>query len=75
VIIITADRRFGNLKIDVRGHAGYAEHGKDIVCAGVSAITQAAILGLQALAEQYPEHVSFTLTTDTTPGRVDQSTT
>jgi len=32
------------------GHAGFAEHGEDIVCAAVSAILQAARLGLQAHA-------------------------
>lgn len=26
-------------KLALRGHAGYAQHGNDIVCAGVSAIT------------------------------------
>ena len=31
---------------DVSGHAGYAEPGKDIVCAAVSAVVQAAVLGL-----------------------------
>ena len=31
----------------VKGHSGYADHGNDIVCAGVSALTQAAILGLR----------------------------
>jgi hypothetical protein len=31
----------------VSGHSGYAEHGSDIVCAGVSAITQTTIIGLQ----------------------------
>jgi uncharacterized protein YsxB (DUF464 family) len=30
------------------GHAGFAEHGEDIVCAAVSAILQAARLGLEA---------------------------
>lgn len=30
----------------VNGHADYAEHGLDIVCASVSALTQTAILGL-----------------------------
>ena len=29
------------------GHADQAPHGYDIVCAGVSALTQAALLGLQ----------------------------
>ncbi len=31
----------------VEGHAGFADYGKDIVCAGVSAIAQAALFGLQ----------------------------
>ena len=32
---------------EVEGHAGYGEYGKDIVCAGVSAITQSCLLGLK----------------------------
>jgi len=32
------------------GHAAFAEYGEDIVCAAVSAILQAARLGLQAYA-------------------------
>lgn len=31
----------------VEGHAGYGPRGRDIVCAGVSAITQTAALALQ----------------------------
>lgn len=31
---------------DASGHAGYADHGEDIVCAAISAITQTALLGL-----------------------------
>lgn len=31
----------------VSGHSGYARRGADIVCAGVSAIAQTTILGLQ----------------------------
>lgn len=31
---------------DVEGHSGYAEAGRDIVCAAISAITQATIMGL-----------------------------
>jgi len=30
----------------VNGHAGTAPHGQDIVCAGISALTQTAVLGL-----------------------------
>lgn len=29
--------------LSVKGHAGYAEYGKDIVCAGVSSLVQALI--------------------------------
>lgn len=31
----------------VHGHSGYAKRGNDIVCAGVSSLTQAAVLGLR----------------------------
>jgi len=33
----------------VKGHAGYAEKGKDVICAAVSAVAQTAILGLEAV--------------------------
>ena len=32
----------------VAGHSGTAERGEDIVCAGVSALTQSALLGIIA---------------------------
>ena len=35
--------------IMVNGHAGYAEPGKDIVCAGVSVLTQNLINSIEAL--------------------------
>ncbi|MBZ4687265.1 MAG: uncharacterized protein PWQ96_126 [Clostridia bacterium] len=31
----------------VQGHSGYSEQGSDIVCSGISAITQSAVMGLQ----------------------------
>lgn len=34
------------IKIHVKGHSGSAKRGKDIICAGVSALTQSALLGL-----------------------------
>lgn len=37
-----------------RGHAGYARKGKDIYCAGVSAITGTALIGLQKHLAQEP---------------------
>ncbi len=38
-----------------RGHTGYAEAGRDIVCAGVSAILQAAVLGLEEYLKLRPK--------------------
>lgn len=46
----------GRLKgLFVSGHSGYARAGSDIVCAAVSAITQAAVLGLEEVLELAPE--------------------
>ncbi len=49
MIIVSVQRdRDGCIKgFSVSGHANYEERGRDIVCAGVSAIVQTAILGLQ----------------------------
>ncbi|HEX3012228.1 MAG TPA: ribosomal-processing cysteine protease Prp [Syntrophomonadaceae bacterium] len=38
----------------VKGHAGFAAEGQDIYCAGVSAITQTALLGLMQHLEKEP---------------------
>lgn len=35
----------------VEGHAGYAPHGQDIVCAAVSAVTTSTINGIKALTD------------------------
>ena len=32
---------------DAHGHTGYADAGEDIVCAAVSALTQATVIGMQ----------------------------
>lgn len=40
------------LEINMTGHADYAEHGKDIVCAAVSSITEAVV---NRLCRFYPE--------------------
>lgn len=34
-------------RFSVSGHSGYAERGSDIICAGVSALVQTIVLGLQ----------------------------
>ena len=39
--MITARMNWNELRMDVSGHAGYAEPGQDIVCAGASMLVQA----------------------------------
>ena len=40
------------------GHAGYDEHGFDIVCAAVSALSATAMLGLTQIARQEGEYTN-----------------
>lgn len=37
--------------ITITGHAGYAPHGKDIVCAAISALVQTFIASVEELTE------------------------
>ncbi|SMB92830.1 hypothetical protein SAMN00808754_0719 [Thermanaeromonas toyohensis ToBE] len=39
---------------EITGHAGYAPRGQDIVCAAVSALAQAAVLGLEEFLSRKP---------------------
>lgn len=50
--------------ITVSGHAEYAEAGKDIVCAGVSALVQGLIRSVESLASDKIEY-------EISPGRAD----
>lgn len=60
--MITVQIRPESLKI--RGHAGYAPSGLDIVCAGVTALTQTLIHSIEALTHD-------NLIYSVSPGRVD----
>lgn len=40
----------------VKGHAGYADPGYDIYCAGISAITQTALIGLLKHLKNKPDY-------------------
>lgn len=51
-------------KIEINGHAGYAEAGKDIVCAGVTTLTQTLIRSMQELTKDKIEY-------EVSPGRAD----
>jgi len=50
-VIFSKDSRQRLSSVFATGHAGWADHGDDIVCAAVSAILQAARLGLEAYAK------------------------
>lgn len=43
-------------RIEISGHAGYAEYGKDIVCAGVTALTQTLIQSIDDLTDDKIEY-------------------
>lgn len=51
-------------KIQISYHANYAEEGKDIVCAGVTALTQTLVKSIEDLTEDKIEY-------DISPGRAD----
>ena len=50
--------------IQISGHANYAETGKDIVCAGVTALAQTLIGAIEALTRDEIEY-------EISPGRAD----
>lgn len=50
----------GHTSIEVVGHEEHAVGGR--VCAAVSAITHTALLGLEQVAQQYPDLVSVEIT-------------
>lgn len=49
------------IEFSVQGHSNYANYGEDIVCAGISALTQAALLGLV-------EHLKLAVVHEVKPG-------
>lgn len=62
MIEIRARLSGGLTRIEVTGHEGHVEDGR--VCAAVSAITQTALLGLAAVAEQHPDLVTIDIEED-----------
>lgn len=51
-------------RITINGHAGYAEAGKDIVCAGVTVLVENLIDSIESLTEDVIQY-------EISPGRVD----
>lgn len=73
----SADRRI--VAFAVTGHSGYAARGNDIVCAGVSAVVQTTVLGLQRVlgincsGSQTDGELHCALPTDLPPGSVESA--
>lgn len=55
IVLRDTDGKFKS--IEVSGHAGFADYGKDIVCAGVSALIETCILGFENVAGFKPRVV------------------
>jgi uncharacterized protein YsxB (DUF464 family) len=43
------------ISIESKGHSGHAQHGKDIVCAAVSALMQALLVGIHEICGKHSE--------------------
>jgi hypothetical protein len=54
-LIVWADDQGRIREFELIGHAGFAEEGRDIVCAGVSALSIAAVNGLEHFLELAPQ--------------------
>lgn len=50
VKIVRDDKNNRIVSFAVEGHANYAKHGKDIVCAGVSAVSVGTVNAIETLA-------------------------
>lgn len=50
VVAVERDGAGRVIGLTVNGHAGHAQYGEDIVCAGVSALAQTAVIGLRQVA-------------------------
>jgi uncharacterized protein len=64
MISIKVNGKHGYMNIEIEGHANFDKHGSDIVCAGVSAISQTAVLGLMEMAKEYPDYIKVIVRDD-----------
>lgn len=60
MIEVRAELGDGSTSITVTGHED-AGDGPAVLCAAVTAITHTALLGLEQLALQHPDHVSVNI--------------
>ena len=58
--------------ISVKGHAGYAKAGQDIVCAGISTLAQTLVASIEELTEDKIEYVIQPGTVDIKHGNLSE---
>lgn len=63
-ITIKRNSETPEITISIKGHSGYANQGSDIVCAGVSALMNTTILGLQQIEKEFPSYVRINMQED-----------
>lgn len=54
-VSIIRDKNGCITEFTIKGHAGYEETGKDIVCSGVSAVSGTAVIGIERLLKVKPK--------------------
>ncbi|MFA5576529.1 MAG: ribosomal-processing cysteine protease Prp [Tissierellaceae bacterium] len=55
------DKKDNIKKFTIRGHANYASHGNDIVCAAVSALAQTTLLSLVKVCGVEEDRINYTI--------------
>ena len=53
-VSITRNKQNCIVEYRVTGHAGYDDHGRDVVCSAVSTLAQAVIIGLERVVDIKP---------------------
>lgn len=59
LVNIQVNRSNGKINLNIEGHANYGPNGQDIVCSAISSIILTALLGLEAVSENYPNNVTY----------------
>lgn len=54
ITVTVRDNDFRVVSLEMTGHANYAEHGSDIVCAAVSALVLTTVNSIERLASYQP---------------------
>lgn len=58
-LLVNRDANGKIVEFSGAGHASFGEHGRDIVCAAVSALLQTAVIGLQSRLGEAMVHVEI----------------